>query len=100
MLALALGGAVAGAPRLRELVATAARRPLLAAGPILAYALALAPVLVAGRTTFSSFMALADSAVHMIGADYLIHHGQSYGHLDLANSYGRFISAYYGTSYP
>ena len=33
----------------------------------------------AGRPTFSSFMALSDSAVHMMGADYLIHHGQDYG---------------------
>src|SRR5262249_32052655 len=48
----------------------------------------------------SSFMALSDSAVHMLGADYLIHHGQSYGHLDLANSYGGFVRGYYGASYP
>ena len=45
-------------------------------------------------------MALSDSAVHMIGADYLIHHGQDYAHLDLHNSYGQFINNYYGTSYP
>src|SRR5450759_3495246 len=54
----------------------------------LAYALALAPVLLAGRPTFSSYMALADSAVHMLGADFLIRHGQDYSHLDLRNSYG------------
>ena len=29
-------------------------------------------------------MALADSAVHLVGADYLIRHGQDYAHLDLA----------------
>ena len=46
------------------------------AAPALAYLLALAPVLAAGRPTFSSFMALADSAVHMLGADYLLRHGQ------------------------
>jgi hypothetical protein len=68
-------------------------------GP-LAYALALAPVLLAGRATFSSYMALADSAVHMMGADYLIRHGQDYSHLDLRNSYGLFVRAYYGASYP
>ena len=45
-------------------------------------------------------MALSDSAVHMIGADYLIHHGQSYGHLDLRSSYGQFINDYYDTGYP
>ena len=45
-------------------------------------------------------MALSDSAVHMLGADYLIHHGQSYAHLDLHNSYGQFVNNYYNTSYP
>ena len=68
--------------------------------PLLAYLLALAPVLLSGRAGFSSFMALSDSAVHMIGADYLIHHGQDYAQLDLRNSYGQFIDDYYGTGYP
>ena len=45
-------------------------------------------------------MALSDSAVHMIGADYLIRHGQHYAGLDLRNSYGQFINDYYNTSYP
>jgi hypothetical protein len=66
----------------------------------LVYVLALAPVLLAGRPTFSSYMALADSAVHMLGADFLIRHGQDYSHLDLHNSYGAFVHNYYGTSYP
>ena len=66
----------------------------------LAYALALAPVLLAGRPTFSSYMALADSAVHMLGADFLIRHGQDYSHLDLRNSYGAFMNVYYNSSYP
>ena len=68
--------------------------------PVLAYVLALAPVLFAGRPTFSSYMALTDSAVHMLGADFLIRHGQDYSHLDLRNSAGQFINAYYNTSYP
>src|SRR6202035_2793676 len=66
----------------------------------LAYALALAPVLLAGRPSFSSYLALADSAVHMVGADFLIRHGQDYSHLDLRNSYGATINAYYNASYP
>jgi hypothetical protein len=97
---LALAGLLAGRARIAPLAAAARARPLLAAGPVLAYALALAPVLLSGRASLSSFMALADSAVHIMGADYLIHHGQSYAHLDLANSYGRFINAYYGSNYP
>jgi hypothetical protein len=112
LLALSLAGFTLGRARLRVLTtalltrrargAGHARRTLLAAvavGP-LAYVLAIAPVLLAGRASFSAFMALSDSAVHMIGADYLIHHGQDYAHLDLANSYGRFLQSYYGTSYP
>jgi hypothetical protein len=100
LVAVALAGAVLARRRIPALAARIAARPLLAAGPVVAYALALAPVLAGGRASFSSFMALADSAVHIIGADYLIHHGQSYAHLDLANSYGQFIHGYYAGSYP
>jgi hypothetical protein len=97
---LALAGLILARRRAQALALRALGRPLLLAGPVLAYLLALAPVLLAGRTTFSSFMALSDSAVHMMGADYLIEHGQSYSHLDLSNSYGRFIDLYYNSSYP
>jgi len=70
----------------------------LAVGP-LAYVIALAPVLAAGRPT-SSYQALTDSAVHMLGADYLMRHGQDYAHLNLAGSYGQYVHNYYGMSYP
>jgi hypothetical protein len=98
--ALALAGLLIARARLRALAASALGEwQALALAP-LAYLLAIAPVLLAGRASFSSFMALSDSAVHMIGADFLIHHGQDYSHLDLRNSYGQFIRDYYGTSYP
>jgi hypothetical protein len=71
-----------------------------AALPLSCYALAIAPVLLSGRASFSSYLALADSAVHMAGAEYLVHHGQSYAHLDLRNSYGQMIDTYYNSSYP
>lgn len=107
LLAFALGGLVLGRARLRALAGAvlirgagrARRVSALAVGP-LAYLLAIAPVLLAGRASFSSFMGLSDSAVHMIGADYLIHHGQDYAHLDVRNSYAQFLKSYYGTSYP
>jgi hypothetical protein len=92
----ALAGLVWGRSRLRELW----ERRRLALIPVAVYAAALAPVLLSGRATFSSFMALSDSAVHMIGADFLIRHGQDYSHLDLRNSYGQFIANYYDASYP
>ncbi len=68
--------------------------------PVAVYVVALAPVLAAGRPTFSSYQLLPDSAFHMMGADFLIRHGQDYAHLDLRNSYGEYIQGYYGTSYP
>jgi hypothetical protein len=68
--------------------------------PVLAYVCALAPVLFSGRPSFSSYGVLSDSAFHMLGADFLIRHGQDFSHLDLHNSPGRYINAYYNTSYP
>jgi hypothetical protein len=100
MLALALSGLALGARRLRALASRGRALVWPLAAPLLAYALALAPVLASGRPTFSSFMALSDSAVHLLGADYLLHHGQHYSHLDLANSYGQFVNDYYNSSYP
>ncbi len=67
---------------------------------VLAYLVALAPVLLAGRPTFSSFGILDDSAFHLLGADYLMRHGQDYAHLDLRSSYGQYLHAYYATGYP
>jgi hypothetical protein len=96
----AAAGLWLGWGRVRGLARGARASRWLLGVPVLGYVLALAPVLLAGRPTFSSFMALADSAVHMMGADYLINHGQSYAHLDLRNSYGQFINNYYNHSYP
>ncbi len=100
MAVLALSGVLISRARALELARRALARPAALAAAALVYLLAMAPVLVAGRASFSSFMALSDSAVHMIGADYLIRHGQHYANLDLGNSYGQFINAYYNTSYP
>ena len=98
--AMAVVGVLAGRVRGRAIVELIRVRPWLLLLPVGAYLLALAPVLAAGRASFSSYMALGDSAVHMAGADYLVHHGQHYAHLDLANSYGQVINDYYNSSYP
>src|SRR5277367_2020335 len=82
MLAVAVGGFAASWGRARTLATGIRNNPLAVATSILAYALALAPVLIAGRASLS-YGALSDPAVHLAGADYLIHHGQSYGRLDL-----------------
>ena len=96
-----LAGLAAGWPRIRVLARDRReRRRWQIAVPVIAFAVALAPVLFAGRPTFSAYMVLTDSALHIMGADYLIRHGQHYAHLDLANSYGQYIHNYYATSYP
>jgi hypothetical protein len=100
LVALALAGVLLGWGRLRALAGAWRTSTWQTIVVPLTYLLALAPVLGAGRPTFSSYMALADSAVHMLGADYLISHGQDYSHLDLRNSYGAVIHAYYDSSYP
>jgi hypothetical protein len=100
LVAVAALGWALGRGRVRALAGSWRGSPWqLTVGP-LAYALALAPVLLAGRATFSSYTALADSAVHMLGADFLVRHGQDYSHLDLRNSYGAVVHAYYGAGYP
>jgi hypothetical protein len=100
MVVAAISGVALGRRRGLRLLRGMGRRPSLGVVSLLAYLIALAPVLASGRTTFSSYMVLADSAVHLIGADFLIRHGQHYVHLDLRNSYGQFINDYYNTSYP
>lgn len=82
----------------------AIRTQAAAAGPLclsaLVYMIGIAPVMLAGRASFSSYMTLTDSAVHMIGADYLISHGASFAHLDLHNSYGLLVKDYFDSGYP
>ena len=96
--------AAAGFALGRRRVQTLARRSRLCrwqlAVPVFAYVAAIAPVLFAGRPSFSSYGVLTDSAFHMLGADFLIRHGQDYSHLDLRNSYGQYLNNYYNMSYP
>ncbi|HEY5197890.1 MAG TPA: hypothetical protein VIJ51_12775 [Solirubrobacteraceae bacterium] len=100
IVAVALAGFIVGIPRLRSFVGGAPGWAWQLGLPVAVYVIALAPVLLAGRPTFSSYGLLPDSAVHMIGADFLIHHGRDYAHLDPSNSYGQYIKAYFATSYP
>jgi hypothetical protein len=97
---LAAAGFALGRPRMGTLVRGWRRCGWQLAVPVLAYVGALAPVLFAGRPSFSSYGVLTDSAFHMLGADFLMRHGQTYAHLDLRNSYGQYLNAYYNTSYP
>lgn len=100
MVAIAVLGYALEAPRLRRSLAQIRPGDGALLLPALVYVVALAPVLFAGRTSFSAYGVLTDSAFHMMGADYLIRHGQEYAHLDLGTSYGQYISHYYAANYP
>lgn len=95
-----VGGLALGWPRVRLIARHRREHRWQLALPVLAFVVALAPVLFAGRPTFSAYMVLTDSALHIMGADYLIRHGQHYAHLDLVNSYGQYINSYYNNNYP
>ncbi len=95
--ATALVGLALGSGRIRALTHSRPASAWQLVAPVLAYVLALAPVLLAGRPSFSSYMTLSDSAIHMTGADFLLRHGQEYAHLDVRNSYGLYINNYYNT---
>lgn len=101
--AFSLSGLILGRDRLRALASalreTAGARAQAAISAV-AYLIAIAPVMLSGRASFASYMTLTDSAVHMVGADYLIHHGRDFAHLDLGNSYGRLVNSYFDTGYP
>lgn len=101
--ALGIGGCAVGWRRVKALAQACGQRAQARAQlalTALVYLLAIAPVLLSGRPSFSSYMTLTDSAVHMIGADYLIGHGSAFAHLDLRNSYGQLVAAYYDSGYP
>jgi hypothetical protein len=95
---VAIAGFALGRRRARAMLGRGPQWPL--AMPVIAYIAALAPVLFAGRPSFSSYGVLTDSAFHMLGADFLIRHGQDFSHLDLRNSPGQYLNAYYNASYP
>jgi hypothetical protein len=97
---IAIAGFALGRLRIRTLARQWRRCGWQLAVPVLAYVAAIAPVLFAGRPSFSSYGILTDSAFHMLGGDFLIRHGQDYAHLDLRNSYGQYLNGYYNTSYP
>src|ERR1700733_12597492 len=98
-----VAGFVAGRIRAARLLAalrTGGSAAIQVSIAVLAYLIAIAPVLAGGRPSFSSYMILTDSSIHMVGADYLITHGFSFAPLDLRNSYGQLVNSYFPPGYP
>lgn len=100
---LALAGFALGWDELRAISTSLRRRsgPRLAASAFgLAYAIAIAPVLLAGRPSLSAYMTLTDSAYHILGAAYLIEHGRSFAGVSASSSYGIVLRSYFDSGYP
>lgn len=93
---LGIAGAVAARARLRGLrldgwAAAAAIATLCVTG---------APVVLSGQATFAGYTVLADTSVHVAGADALLEHGRDFSALPPSSYQGALVSYYNGSAYP
>jgi len=101
LVALALLGFVLARRELAE--RWRARRRGFAWGPLAAlatYAIVSAPILAAGRLTFPGYLLDTTAAVQMMGAEWLLHHGNNYSAIAQVPGYGAILAAYFGNGYP
>ncbi|MBJ7518417.1 MAG: hypothetical protein JHC84_01860 [Solirubrobacteraceae bacterium] len=96
VIALAVGGAVAGRARLR------AMRPDLwaVAAGVATFGMAGAPVVLSGEATFAGYTVLADTSIHLMGADALLERGRDFLGLAPSSYQGALVSYYNGSAYP
>jgi hypothetical protein len=71
--------------------------PLAAA---LAYGIVSAPLIAAGHLTFPGYLLDTTGAVQLMGAEWLLHHGDNFGSVAGIPAYGTTLSAYFGNGYP
>jgi hypothetical protein len=64
-----------------------------------AYAIAIAPVLLAGRATLTAYLLDSTAGVQMAGADRILEHGRDLSSLP-DSSYSQYLEAYFGIQYP
>lgn len=65
---------------------------------IAAYLIVAAPVIAAGRPTFTGYLLDTTGAIQLAGAERLLHHGHSF--LPGVPAYGTTLTAYFGNGYP
>jgi hypothetical protein len=63
-----------------------------------AYAVLAAPLIVAGRPTFTGYLLDTTGAVQIAGAERLLHHAHNFG--SNIPAYGTTLQAYFGNGYP
>jgi hypothetical protein len=62
------------------------------------YALVAAPVIAAGRPTFSGYLLDTTGAIQLAGAERMLHHAHDF--LPGVPAYGTTLTAYFGSAYP
>ena len=94
---LALAGAVGGWALGRRRVSVD-RWPALAAAAV--FAVLGAPLFLSGEPTFAGYSVLGDTAIHFLGIDHLMEHGQEVSGL-APSTYSATVEGYYdGAGYP
>jgi hypothetical protein len=97
--AIALVGLWLGRAGVREALSRSRRSPWPLIAVAVAYAVAIAPVLLAGRATLTAYLLDTTAGVQMAGADRLVEHGRDFSSLP-DSSYSLYIKAYFGLQYP
>src|SRR5271163_3821316 len=99
LLALALAGFVLGRRELRERWRGRPGGWWWGVGAAVAtYAIVAAPILVAGRVTFTGYLLDTTGAIQIAGAERLLHHAHHFS--TGLPAYGTTLEAYFGNGYP
>ncbi|MFI4989741.1 MAG: hypothetical protein ACHQHO_02335 [Solirubrobacterales bacterium] len=64
------------------------------------YAIVSAPLIAAGRLTFPGYLLDTTGAVQLMGAEWLLHHGNDFSSVAGIPAYGTTLNAYFGNGYP
>lgn len=93
---LGVAGLVAGRERVRGL------RPdgWAIAAAVVTFSVAAAPVVLSGQATFAGYTVLADTSIHVSGADALLDRGRDFSDLPPSSYQGAIVSYYNGSAYP
>ena len=101
LVAMALLGLALGRGALRE--RWRARRGGWQWGPLAAvatYGIVASPEILAGHLTFPGYLLDTTGAVQLMGAEYLLHHGDNFAAIGAQPGYGATMAAYFGNGYP
>ncbi len=65
-----------------------------------AYVIVASPIILSGRLTFPGYLLDTTGAIQLMGAEWLLHHGNTVGSVAAVPGYGTTLNAYFGNGYP